>query len=112
MPESELIDLGIQLGFSFVASVFALLVWVRNREGAWLWVILGVLIQYVSHLLSLLRYLGLIGKDSVVIAGLSLVGWLPSAVSSLSFCLAFATLWRSLDRRDAPLLVDKTSRKK
>ncbi len=112
MPDTELIDLGLQLGFSFVASVFALLVWVRNREGAWLWVILGVLTQYVSHLLSLLRYLGLVSKDAIVIAGFSLVGWLPTAVSSLSFCLAFATLWRSLDRRDAPLVVDKSPRKK
>lgn len=112
MNAPQLTDLGFRLGFSFVASVFALLVWVRNRDRAWLWVILGVVVQYVDHLLALLRYLGLVPEESLVVAGLSLMGWLPTAVSSLAFCIAFATLWRSLNFRDASSDVDKVSRKK
>lgn len=90
MPQSlSLLELSLRLGFAFVAAVSALVVWARNREPSWLWVILGAVFLYLDQLAALLVHLGVLPIDLFEVQGVPLTSWILLAAACLCLTAGF-----------------------
>jgi len=105
------IELGIKLGFSFLASAVALVVWAKNREAAWSWIVLGVLLNYVDLMLQFLTILGLFEENWLRFGDYKAIGWLPSILSNLAFVVGFIYLLKEIQKFEVLEKVDKRKKK-
>lgn len=99
----SLLELSLRLGFVFLAAVSALVVWSRNREPSWLWVILGAVFLYLDQLGALLVHLGVLPTDLFEVQGVPLTSWILFATACLCLTAGFWLQVRSWGRERATL---------
>ncbi|NNM54270.1 MAG: hypothetical protein HKM05_06060 [Spirochaetales bacterium] len=83
LASSELI-LGAQLVVSFFAGVVGVALWAHTREPSWVFVVLGILFQYISLMLDLLDRLGVIQLNAWLWQG---IPWLRLTFAVLPMLL-------------------------
>ena len=69
MTEFSLTYFLIRLGFGALGSFCAILFWPRNRDAAWVFIILGTLILYLHLVFELLVKVKLLVPEYFMIAG-------------------------------------------
>jgi hypothetical protein len=69
MSVSSLVSFLVQVGCGALAAFCAILFWPRNRDAAWVFVILGTLILYLKLVFELLVTVKLIVPENFIIAG-------------------------------------------
>lgn len=69
MPFNELIIL-IKLLFGALAVFFSIIVWSKTREVSWIFMVLGILANYVNIVIETLENFGIIAMDIFVILGM------------------------------------------
>lgn len=81
-------EIVLRLGLGFLASVLAASLWSRTREGAWLTVVLAVLVSFVDSLLFFLDRIGVFPAESYLWQGLNVVGLGLTGLQPLLWSLA------------------------
>lgn len=72
MADQNIAALIIRLVIGSAASFFAIFFWSRTRDTAWMFVIIGVVIEYAKILFSALQYFGFISSSLLTVGGLEL----------------------------------------
>jgi hypothetical protein len=97
MTEFSLTYFLIRIGFGALGSFCAILFWPRNRDPAWVFVILGTLVLYVHLVFELLVKVKLLVPEYFVIAGHSVfeivflvLGVLPFLFFAIAFIIMTA----------------------
>jgi hypothetical protein len=60
----------VRLVLGAVATFFAILLWSKTRDAAWILIILGTLISYAEIVFSTLEKFGILGDVVIAVAGL------------------------------------------
>ena len=64
MDSGQLLFIFCRLVLGAVASFLAILLWSRTRDVAWIFVIIGIIINYVETVYSVLNLFGIGGGNS------------------------------------------------
>ena len=98
MPFSEIAIL-IRLVLGAVATFFAILLWSKTREGAWLFVILAVLVNYGEIIFSTLLRFGIVAMDAFVLFGIPGSSLIQVFLDNLPLVLLIVAFGFALGRR-------------
>lgn len=86
---SQMILFIIKLILGGIASFFAILLWAKNRDGAWMFVVAGTILQYCAIVYNLLCAVGIIPVDFLQIFGIPLFTLIFTVVTPVFFIVAF-----------------------
>ena len=91
-------DLG-QLLYTFsrlilgaLASFFAIMLWSKTRDVAWMLMVIGTIAAYVETVYSILNLFGINGGDILVIGSVPLISILLPCLPTVFFIAAFAVM--------------------
>ena len=90
----ELIPLVARLFSGALGTFFAILLWSRTRDVAWVLVIIGTLIAYAGIVYSTLKFFTIIVEEPVVIAGIHLIELVVENLPSCLYALGFIVMIR------------------
>jgi hypothetical protein len=97
MAEFSLAYFLIRIGFGALGCFCAILFWPRNRDAAWVFIILGTLVLYLHLVFELLVKVNLLVPEYFVIAGQSffeviflILGVLPFLFFAIAFIIMVA----------------------
>ena len=87
MSDQLVIAIGIKLLLGFVSAIISILLWSRTRDGAWLFMVIGVIFLYVKNILEVLDSFGFIILEDFQWWGLSIVPLIFESVPFLFFAI-------------------------
>ncbi len=89
---SDLIIVLSRLLFGAVATFFAILLWSKTRDIAWVLVIMGTLISYIEIVFVTLEKFGLVGSEMWQVQGVPIFKLLLINLPLIFFAAAFITI--------------------
>jgi hypothetical protein len=92
MDAGELIFTGSRLGLRALASFFAIILWSKTRDAAWMLMVIGTLAAYVETVYSLMNRFGITGDGAVSIGVVPLAAILLSNLPVLFYTIAFVIM--------------------
>ncbi len=75
--------------FGGIATFFAVLVWSKTRDIAWILIVIGTIVYYIGIIYDTLDMFGIVGEYAIVINGISLVKLILSNLPMVIFVFAF-----------------------
>jgi hypothetical protein len=88
MESPELISLIIRLVVGAIATFFAILLWSSTRDSAWMFAVIGTIIQYGQIMYSTFRVFGIL-QEETLIYGFPVFSILLANLPSVCFIIAF-----------------------
>jgi len=89
-----------RLVFGTVSTFFAILLWSRTRDAAWIFVIIGAVIAYVEIIYSILNLLGFISENILSGNAALIISIFLSCMPTVSVIAAFSIMvFRKYRRR-------------
>jgi hypothetical protein len=88
MDSGQIALIFCQLVLGAVATFFAILLWSRTRDAAWMLIIIGAIVAYTEIIYSILGLFGM-GGDFFLIGSVSLVSFVLPLLRMLFFIAAF-----------------------
>lgn len=79
----------VQLSFGFLAAFTAILSWSKTRESAWLFIISGTLMHYISLLYQTLTTLGVLNPQLWPVGGIPLLALVLQVMPFLMYTIGF-----------------------
>lgn len=86
---SEILLFIIKLITGGIVAFLAILLMSKTRDGAWMAMVAGFILQYAALVFDLLLDLGVVTNGSILIWGIPLFSLLAALLPSLCFILAF-----------------------
>ena len=81
-----------QLILGALASFFAIMLWSKTREIAWMFIVIGTFTVYIEIIYSVLNLAGFAGKNFMLIGSVSLAEILLPSLRMIFFIAAFYTM--------------------
>lgn len=94
MAQSEIILYTIKLVLSGIAAFFAIALWSKTRDAAWMSLVAGAVTGYAGMVFELLVKMGIVLAEGMKIAGIPLSTLLFTVIPLLFFILAFILMLR------------------
>jgi len=79
-----------RLALGAIASFFAIMLWARTRDIAWMLMVIGIIAAYVETIHAILNVFGIGGGNIVVIGSMPLVSIILPNLPMVFFIAAFA----------------------
>ena len=92
MELHEVLTTLLRLFLGAVATFFAILLWSRTRDLAWILVVIGVLVGYVDTVYTTLEEFGIVGMDFVRVGGVAIFPVVLANVPLVFYIAAFAVM--------------------
>jgi hypothetical protein len=92
MDVGEIIYISSQLIVGAFASFFAIMLWSKTRDVAWMLIVIGTIAAYVNTVYSILEYFGIIGETVFSIGKLPFASIILPILPPLFFCIAFVVM--------------------
>jgi hypothetical protein len=89
VDNGTVILIAARLFFSALAAVFAIVIWSKTRDSAWMLMVLGVLSGYAENIYSVLAMLGITESLPLAAGGVPVAAILLSCLPSIFFIAAF-----------------------
>lgn len=89
MGAEPLITVLSRLGLGAVATFFAIVLWSRTRDPAWMFVVVATIIRYGEVVYSTLETFGVITAPGIVVAGESVFRLVLVNLPTVSIIVAF-----------------------
>lgn len=89
MDSGALVLIVSRLLFSAAAAVFAIVIWSKTRDAAWMLLVLGALSSYAETVYSVLEMFGLTEDFLPVIGSVPLAAIIAACLPSIFFIAAF-----------------------
>ena len=80
-----------QLALGAAATFFAILLWSRIRDAAWMLIIIGAIVAYIEIVYSILGIFG-IGGEILLVGSVSLIAFILPALRMIFFIAAFTVM--------------------
>jgi hypothetical protein len=78
-----------RLFFSALATVFAIVIWSKTRDSAWVLIVLGIVSGYAENIYSVLAMLGITENPPLTICAVPVAAIVLSCLPSIFFIAAF-----------------------
>ncbi|MCD6121677.1 MAG: hypothetical protein J7K04_07565 [Spirochaetales bacterium] len=75
-----------------IGTFFAVLLWSKTRDAAWIFVILGVIVEYIAIIYSTLEMFGVVGNNIITFYEIPVLKLLLAVLPMLFFIFAFITV--------------------
>lgn len=92
MDQGELLLYIIKLVLGGVASFFAILLWSKTRDAAWMSLVAGAVVSYAGVIYSMLEDMGIAFSKDLHIFGMPLTKLVFAVLPSVFFILAFVLM--------------------
>jgi uncharacterized membrane protein len=92
MDTGQLVFAYSRLVFGALAAFFAVMLWSKTRDAAWMLVVVGVIVAYIGTVHSVLEIQGTADFNIPFIGSVSLVTILLPALSTVFFIAAFLVM--------------------
>ena len=89
MVVEEMILIITRLGIGAIATFLAIILWSKTRDTAWMFVVIGTIVNYGEIVFSTLEKFGVVRTDYIVIRGISVVKVGFANLPMLFFIIAF-----------------------
>jgi hypothetical protein len=89
MDAGQVVFISSRLILGAFASFFAIMLWSKIRDAAWMLMVIGTIVSYVEIVYSILALFGISGFTSLYIGSMSLAEILLPSLRMLFFIAAF-----------------------
>jgi hypothetical protein len=89
MDSGQTVFILSQLVLGAVAALFAIILWSKTRDIAWMLIVIGTIVVYIEIVHSILGIFGLSGGDFFSIGSVPLVSFVLPSLRMISFIAAF-----------------------
>ena len=100
MVDSQLIFFIIKLALSGLTAFFAILLWSKTGDAAWMSLIAAIVINYAGVVYTMLIQLGILAEDKLLIYGLPLTSLLFTIVPQVFVILSLILMIVRTSRDD------------
>jgi hypothetical protein len=88
VTSGDFFSISVRLFFTSLSAILAIVLWSRTREGAWLFIILGIVSLYIETIFSIFRRLGVF-EEIILPGGIPVLTVIFAMLPSLFFITAF-----------------------
>jgi len=92
MDSGQLIYIISRLSLGALAAFFAILLWSKTRDVAWMLMVIGAIASYVDTVYSILELFGITGDNLLSIGSMPVVSILLPCLPVVFFISAFAVM--------------------
>jgi hypothetical protein len=92
MDSGQVIYIVSRLVLGALASFFAIMVWSKIRDVAWMLMVIGTIAVYVETVYSILNLMGITGDTILVIGSVPLISIILPCLPTIFFMLAFVVM--------------------
>ena len=92
MDTGQLVYIISRLSLGALAAFFAILLWSKTRDVAWMLMVIGAIAAYVDTVYSILELFGIAGGDLLSIGSMPVVSILLPSLPTVFFIAAFAVM--------------------
>jgi len=92
MDSGQVVYILSRLALGAAASFFAIMLWARTRDVAWMLMVIGIIAAYVETVYAVLTMFGIGGRDIFVIGTVPLASIILPNVPMVFFIAAFAVM--------------------
>jgi hypothetical protein len=99
MDMGQVVFFSMRLLLGALASFFAIMLWSKTRDVAWMLIVVGTIIAYIEIIYSILDFFGIGSGNIFVIGSVPLVSFILAPLQLMSFIAAFLIMVLRLSRR-------------
>jgi len=92
MDSGQLIYILCRLSLGAVAAFFAIMLWSKTRDVAWMLMVIGTIAAYVETVYAILNLFGISGSDIFVIGSIPLISIILPCLPTVFFISALAVM--------------------
>ncbi|MDR2618945.1 MAG: hypothetical protein LBC62_08755 [Treponema sp.] len=92
MDSGQVIYIVSRLSLGALASFFAIMLWSKTRDIAWMLMVIGAIAAYVETVYSILELFGITGETVISIGAVPLVSIILPCLPTIFFIAAFAVM--------------------
>jgi hypothetical protein len=92
MDTGEIIYISSRLVLGALVSFFAIMLWSRIRDAAWMLLVMGTIAAYAETVYSILEMFGIAGTAAFIIGSVPLASIVFSNLPTLFFLAAFVVM--------------------
>jgi hypothetical protein len=92
MDSGQIIYVFFRLTLGALASFFAIMLWSKTRDTAWMLMVIGAIAAYVETVYAILNLFGIVGTGFLMIGSVPFVSILLSCLPVAFFAAAFAVM--------------------
>jgi len=92
MDSGQVIYIFSRLGLGAMASFFAIMLWSKTRDIAWMLMVIGTIAAYVEIVYSILNIFGISGGNILVIGSVPLMSILLPSLPTIFFIAALMVM--------------------
>ena len=92
MDSGQIIYIFSRLGLGALASFFAIMLWSKTRDVAWMLMVIGTIAAYVEIVYSILNFLGVSGRNILVIGSVPLMSIILPCLPMIFFIAALMVM--------------------
>lgn len=92
MDIGEVIYTSSRLFFGALAAFFAIVLWSKTRDTAWMLMVIGTIALYVEIVYSILNLFGIAEETGIIIGSMPLVSLILPNLPVIFFILAFMVM--------------------
>jgi hypothetical protein len=99
MGTGEVIYIASRLILGALAAFFAIVLWSKTRDVAWMLMVVGAIAGYVETVYSILKTFGIVGEELFSFGAVSLISLILSNLPAIFFIAAFSVMIARKSRR-------------
>jgi hypothetical protein len=92
MDVGEITYITSQLILGALASFFAIMLWSKTRDVAWMLMVIGTVAMYIETVYSILDLFGITGADTFVIGSVPVAAIVLPSLGTVFFIMAFLVM--------------------
>jgi hypothetical protein len=92
MDAGEIIYISSQLAAGALASFFAIMLWSKIRDVAWMLIVIGAIAAYVNTVYSILEFFGIVGDAVLSIGSVPFASIVLPVLPPIFFSIAFIVM--------------------
>ena len=92
MDSGQIIYIMSRLSLGALASFFAIMLWSKTRDVAWMLMVIGTIAVYVETVYSILNLFGISGGSFFTIGSVPLMSIILPSLPTVFFAVAFAVM--------------------
>jgi hypothetical protein len=92
MDAGEIIYISSQLVTGALASFFAIMLWSKTRDVAWMLIVIGAIAAYVNTVYSILDFFGIVDNAFLSIGSVPFAAIVLPVLPALFFSIAFIVM--------------------
>jgi hypothetical protein len=100
MDMGQILFISTRLVLGAAACFFAIMLWSKTRDAAWMLMVIGIIIAYIDIVYSILDFFGIGGGNFFLIDSVPLISFILSPLQLIFFIAAFAVMVRRHSRRN------------